>query len=190
MSRAEQAYLWGWTGLIIYSILAIIMALDFLSKSHSCPLWHSPYIWKLLATTVMTPSQGFLFWPWVSTRPRLGPARVRLTGSGGDQSGSDGWGSALLGCRDDSECLVLRVSRNDPVGETPVVHCGNIFDDMLLMGTFSFPTPNWCFLESGPTRTIPKLLSWFSFWENSNWDNKIGMEKQWQCLLEVAWRIF
>lgn len=53
-------------------------------------------------------------------------------------------------------------------GETPVVHCGNIFDDMLLMGTFPSPLPNWCFLESGPTQTIPKLLSWFSFWENSN----------------------
>lgn len=58
-----------------------------------------------------------------------------------------------------------------------------------LWAPFPSPLPNWCFLESGPTQTIPKRLSVVLFLGNSNWDNKIGMEKQQQYPLEVAWRI-
>lgn len=77
-----------------------------------------------------------------------------------------------------------------PCGVKPLLSAVEIsLMTCFLWAPFPSPLPNWCFLESGPTQTIPKLLSWFSFWENSNWDNKIGMEKQWQCLLEVAWSI-
>ena len=132
---------------------------------------------------------GFPFWPWVSTRAVLGPARVHSTGwVGTSQAVMDGV----------PHCLSRMTPSVCPAGslgmtlwgEIPAVHSGNILHNMFFMGTFPFLTPQLVFpgIRSHKDDSSNFYL-WVSFWENSNWDNKIRMEKQWRCLLEVAWGI-
>lgn len=74
----------------------------------------------------------------------LGPARVQSTGWAGiSQAVMDGV-PHCLGRMIPNVCLAgcLRMTL---WGETPIVHSGNVFDDMLLMGTFPFPTPQLVF---------------------------------------------